>query len=1185
VKFTPILKEVVWLLVTEKRVSYRRLAREFDLDVAALEDLRFELIEVQRLAVDRDGELLVWFAAAQFEGETRTVEQPPPIRLVEGTLPASAEPREASVASIAAAARARPAAISSLQAMDVRRVPSSAIAEPTVASSDAERRPLTVMFCDLAGSTALSGKLDPEDLQDVIRAYRECCTSILREYEGFIAKYMGDGILVYFGYPQSLERNAERAIRSGLAIVAAMTKLNDTLGRDKGIDIAVRIGVATGLVVVGEVVGEGLAQERTVIGEAPNVAARLQGIAPRNGIVIGALTKEIAGDAFVYEDLGAHELKGITGLVKTWGVVGLRAEAAEDDTEIEDAGAPTLVGRDEEIGLLRRAWQSTKDEGRGQVVLVSGEPGIGKSTLVNTLRGLVRTEGLARITFRCSPYHTNSALYPVIEHIRRIAGWQLEDDAATRLDKLEAMFAGYSLPRAEAVPLFAALLSLPVPADRYPPLDLTPQQLKQQTEDLLVAWTLEEAERQPLLEVWEDLHWADPSTLELLHLVVEQAPTVPLLLVFTYRPEFTLPWPPRSHVTPITLSRLERPQIEAMVTSLAGNRTLPAEVMEHIVSKTDGVPLFVEELTKTVLRSGVLRREGDQYVLTGPLSELTIPASLQGSLMARLDRLPTVREVAQLGAVLGREFAYEVLQAIGVLEESKLRDGLGQLVEAELLYQRGRPPRARYIFKHALIQDAAYQSLLKRTRQQYHRRVAELLESKFPEVVEAQPELLARHFTEAGRASDAVTYWQRAGEKAARRSANEEAIGHLTAGLAQLTQLAETPDRARRELEIQWLLGRASLAGRGYASPQAIHGFARARELCALINDASSLCPVLFGLWLCELGAANHTKAARTAAELIERAERRADAGARMAGIFTAGISGVHLGHLALANRQLAEAINEYSGESQAEATRLAFEYGVELGAPTYAYAAWCQWLLGYPDQAARLDSEALAIVERIRHAYTYSRAFYWSSAFHAYRREWHLVEERATTAIDSARERGLAMVAAVGQIMRGAARAMLQAGDEGMTEIQEAMRAYRQTGARFHGTYHLILLADALAARGRDKEGLEALDEAATLIEETDERYVEAEMHRLRGELLLAQSADNQLEAERCFHEALDVARKQEAKSFELRAATGLARLRQRQGRGDDARDLLAPVYGWFTEGFDTHDLKDAKALLDELA
>jgi predicted ATPase/class 3 adenylate cyclase len=1167
VDFSHVLHAVIGLLVIEGRLSYRRLRAEFDLNDAQLEALTFELTEVKGLAVDRDGELLVWAGAGgvMVGGAYRPALAAKPAFGLPGPMPRGG-----------AAQGTEPQLLEALPAV-----------EPV--ASDAERRPLTVLFCDLADSTALSTKLDPEDLQDVIRAYRERCTGIIRDYEGFVAKYMGDGILVYFGYPKSLERNAERAIRTGLAIVEAMAELNDTLGREKGIDIAVRIGIATGLVVVGEMVGEGLAQERTVIGEAPNVAARLQSIAPRNGIVIGALTKEIAGDAFVYEDLGAHELKGITGLVKTWGVVGLRAERAEDEADQAEtesgAAVAILIGRDEETGLLRRAWQSTKDEGRGQVVLISGEAGIGKSVLVDGLRAEVRAEGLSRIAFRCSPYHTNSALYPVIEHLRRLLRSQPGDGAESRLEKLEAVLGSTGQPRAEVVPLFASLLSLALPEGRYPPLALSPQQQKQQIQDALIAWTLEEAERQPMLEVWEDLHWADPSTLELLGLLIEQAPTVPLLIVLTFRPDFLPSWPSRSHMTPITLNRLERHHSEALVARLAGAKPLPAQVVEHVVVKTDGVPLYVEELTKTILASDILREKAGRFELTGPLSSLAIPDTLQASLMARLDRLPRVREIAQLGAVLGREFAYEMISGLCTIGETTLQEGLGQLVGAQLLYQRGRPPRARYIFKHALIQDAAYQSLLKRTRQHYHRQVAELLESKFPEVVEAQPELLARHFTEAGRASDAVTYWQRAGERAARRSANEEAIGHLTAGLAQLTQLVETPDRARRELEIQWLLGRASLAGRGYASPQAIHGFARARELCALINDASGLCPVLWGVWLCEVGAANHIKAAKTAAEVIEWAERRADAGARMAGTFAAGCSGIHIGHLALASRQLAEAINEYSGASQAEATRLAFEYGVELGAPTYAYAAWCQWLLGYPDQAAHLDSEALAIVERIRHAYTYSRAFYWSSAFHAYRREWHLVEEQATTAIDSARERGLAMVVAVAQIMRGAARAVLQAGGEGMTEIQEAMTAYRETGARFHGTYHLILLADALAARGRDEEGLEALDEAATLIEETDERYVEAEMHRLRGELLLMQSGDNQLEAGRCFHEALDVARKQEARSLELRASMSLARLWQRQGRPEDARALLAPVYDWFTEGFDTADLKDAKALLDELA
>ncbi len=731
--FSHVVHAVIGLLVIEGRLSYRRLQAEFDLSDSQLEALRFELTEVKRLAVDQRGEILAW------AGSGEAIAQPAP-RPAFATQPASrlADP----AAQLGATEISAPPLLEAAPAV-----------EPV--ASDAERRPLTVMFCDLADSTALSARLDPEDLQDVIRAYQGRCTAIVREYDGFVAKYMGDGILVYFGYPKSLERNAERAVRSGLAIVEAMALLNAGLGRAKGIEIAVRIGIATGLVMVGEVVGEGLAQERTVIGEAPNVAARLQGLAGRNGIVVGALTKEIAGDAFVYQELGAHELKGIAGRVKVFGVTGLRAERAEEEDQAEtESGAapPALIGRDEEIGLLRRAWQSTKDEGRGQVVLISGEAGIGKSVLVDGLRAEVRAEGLPRIAFRCSPYHTNSALFPVIEHVKRLLRWQPEDPAETRLKSLEAMLSSSSQPLAEVVPLFASLLSLALPEGRWPPLALSPQQQKQQTQDALIAWTLEEAERQPLLTLWEDLHWADPSTLELIGLLIEQAPTAPLLMVLTSRPEFVPPWPARSHMTPITLNRLERQHSEALVTRLAGDKPLPAEVVEHIVIKTDGVPLYVEELTKTILASDILRETAERFELTGPLSSLAIPATLQESLMARLDRLPQVREIAQLGSVLGREFAYEMLSGLSTVGEVTLQEGLGQLVEAELLYQRGRPPRARYTFKHALVQDAAYQSLLRRTREQYHRQVAELLESKFPEVVEAQPELLARHYTEAGSA-------------------------------------------------------------------------------------------------------------------------------------------------------------------------------------------------------------------------------------------------------------------------------------------------------------------------------------------------------------------------------------------------------------------------------------------------
>ena len=730
--------------------------------------------------------------------------------------------------------------------------------------------------------------------------------------------------------------------------------------------------------------------------------------------------------------------------------------------------------------------------------------------------------------------------------------------------------------------MFASLLSLPLD-DAYPPLDLTPEQLKEHTADTIVALTLAEAERRPLLEVWEDVHWADPSTLDLLGQLIDQAPTVPLLIVLTYRPEFVPPWPARSHVRPLTLNRLERPQIEVMATRLAGGKALPAEVVEHIVQKTDGVPLFVEEMTKAVLGSAVLRAEGDRYALTGPLSEISIPASLHESLMARLDRLPTLREVAQLGAVLGRDFAYEMLRAITSLEEPRLRDVLGRLVEAELLYQRGRPPRSRYIFKHALIQDAAYQSLLRRTRQQYHRQVAELLESNFADTVEASPELVAHHYSEAGLPDPAVKYWQRAGEKAARRSANQEAVGHLTAGLEQLAQLPETPERATRELAAQRLLGQANWATRGYASPEATHAFSRARELCAAIGDDNGICPILFGVWLFELTGGYHADAERTANELLDRARRTENTGHLIAGDLAVATSALHLGILEQARPRFEEAVGCYGGMTEAEATRLTYEYGLEQRAPNSAYAAWCFWLLGYPDQALRLGDEALGFGERIEHGFSHSRSLYWNSVFHSYRREWAIVEQRAAATIASAQERGLAMVVAVGRIMRGAARAMLDPHDAAAAEIREALMAYRATGARFQSTYHLILLAQALAACGRYGEGLAALREAALLVEDTGERYVEAEIYRLEGNLLLAENGSAAAEA--CYLKALEVVQVQKARSLELRAAGDLARLWAEQGRRSGARDLLAPVYGWFTEGFDTTDLKEAKALLDELA
>jgi class 3 adenylate cyclase len=646
------------LLQREGRVSYRTLTQLFGLNEASLDHVRQELI-FKQLARDAHGEGLEWVG-----GQPRVVE-------TDGrpAMPTGATNE-----------------IVSAPSDEVPMLPAAPIRPPP----EAERRQLTVLFCDLVGSTQLSGQLDPEDLRAVVRAYQEAAAEVIQHYAGHIAQYLGDGLLVYFGYPTAHEDDARRAVHTGLGIVQAIAALNTSLTAQYGVQLAVRLGIHTGPVVVG-VMGGGGRHEHLALGETPNIAARLQAIAPANAVVISAVTTRLVQGTFALEDLGTHTLHGGVEPMAVSRVHGLLATPSRDE-EFFTAGAPFLVGREEESGLLRRHWDQSK-AGLGQVVFISGEAGIGKSALVEGLRAQVRVEGLPRIAFRCSPYHVNSALYPVITHIERLLEFVPDDPPATRLAKLEAGLRPYGLPLVEVVPLLAALLSVPLPAERYTPLTGTPQHQKQQTLDTLAAWLEAEAERQPVLVAWEDLHWADPTTLEYLGLLVEQAPTVRMLHVLTYRPEFSPPWPHRSHITPLVLNRLERPQVEALITQRARGKPLPTEVVQYIVVKTDGVPLYVEELTKMLLASALLREEADQYVLTGPLRAVAIPDTLQAALMARLDQLNRAKEVAQLGAVLGREFAYELLAAIASQDEDTLQAGLAQLVEAELLYQRGRLPR------------------------------------------------------------------------------------------------------------------------------------------------------------------------------------------------------------------------------------------------------------------------------------------------------------------------------------------------------------------------------------------------------------------------------------------------------------------------------------------------------------
>ena len=1163
--YRDVLAGVTWLLLSEGAVTYRRIRREFDLDSATLEDVRHELIQTKRCALDRDGEFLVWAGTA-------------------GSASAAASPMDAPrlepLTPLAPDVQGRGHGVSRSDTAGA----AAAGSERAPEQANAERRQLTVMFCDLVGSTDLSGRLDAENLREVVRAYQETAAEVIQRYDGHIAQYLGDGLLVYFGYPTAHGDDGRRAVHAALGIVEGLAALNTRLQADYGVQLAVRLGIHTGPVVVGEMGGGGR-HEQLALGETPNIAARLEGLAGPNGIVVGSLTKELAGDAFVYDDLGERELKGVAGRVKTWGVIGRRNDSAHEADHDENDGAatvPQLIGRDEETGLLRRAWQSTNDEGRGQVVMISGEAGIGKSVLIDGLRAEVRAEGLPRVTLRCSPYHSASALYPVIEHFKRFAGWQPEDSTEQRIAKLEASLATTSQFLGETLPLLASLLSLPLPEDRYPPLSMTPQQQKRQTQDAVIAMILETAERQPMLQLWEDLHWADPSTLELLGLLMEQAPTASLLMVLTARPEFVPPWPARSHITPITLNRLERPHAEALVARIAGMKPLPAEVVDHIVTKTDGVPLYVEELTKTILASDILRDAGERFELTGPLASLAIPDTLQESLMARLDRLPQVRELAQLGSVLGREFAYEMISGLSTAGETLLQEGLGQLVEAELLYQRGRPPRAKYIFKHALLQDAAYASLLRRTRQQYHLQVAQLLEARFPETVETNLELLANHYSEANVADRAVEYLQKAGERSLRMSANVDAITHLTKGLEIVRAMPSGRERDQRELNMLMTMGPALIATKGYAAPEVEPAHRRALELCVALEDEEKQFSVLLGLSLFHLVGADLNVSRGLAEQLVELAKTHQEPGCDLAAGRALGYALLMLGDIETARTCMERVSDAYD-----VAIHGAFAFrrgGSDFGVGCLSFGAWGHYALGYPDQAKARCAQGLALAQELRHPISECVGHWSYGVVHLMRGETDASLGHAEALLAIAEERGFPQYSAWARVLRGTALSERGVGADAIAEIREGIDACQAIGSHMLVPYWLGFLAEACGRNGRAEEGRVAIAEALRQVARTDNRYAEAELYRLEGQLLLAGDAANHAEAEACFQKAIEIARAQKAKSWELRAATSLARLWQQQGRQGEARDLLAPVYDWFTEAFDTADLKQARSLLDEL-
>jgi class 3 adenylate cyclase/predicted ATPase len=1042
---------------------------------------------------------------------------------------------------------------------------------------EAERRHVTVMFCDLVGSTALSVRMDPEDLREVISAYQKCVTETVGRFRGYVARYLGDGVLVYFGYPHAHEDDAERAVRAGLELITAVAGLKTCAPQQ------VRIGIATGLVVVGHLIPSGESEERGMVGETPNLAARLQGVAEPNTVVICNSTRRLLGNLFELEDLGPRAIKGIAGPVRAWAVLQASSVASRFEA-LHPTGLTALVGREREFELLRRRWFKATD-GEGQVVLLSGEAGIGKSRLTTAFVECLASERHVRLRYFCSPQHTNSALYPIIGQMERAAGLTRDDPPQTKLDKLDRVLKQTSTSAQDAA-LFAEMLSLPNDG-RYPALELTPQQRRQRTLEALVLQGEALARSCPVLMVLEDAHWADPTSLELFGRVVDWVRTRSMLLIATFRPDFELGWAGK-HVTSLSLTRLAPGEVGVMIDQIVGNNPLPANIRQDIIERTDGIPLFVEEMTKAVLEaeSG---GEAQRAAALVPSRASAVPATLHASLMARLDRLGPAKELAQVGAAIGREFSHPLLAAVERKPEAELQTALDRLIGAGLLLQQGSAPYATYLFKHALVRDAAYSTLLREPRRGLHARIAEALESQFADICENQPELLARHCTEAGQIEKAAALWGKAGLRSAQRSALVEAAEQLRRALDQIATLTATPDLRREEIKLQVALITPLLHVSGYAAPETRAAVERARLLIEQAEalgeppeDPLLLFSVLYGFWVANLVAFNGDVMRDLAVQFLTLAEKQTATGPRMLGHRLMGLSLLHTGDIVDGRAHLDRAIMLYD---PAEHRPLATRFGQDIGAAILSWKSLACWLLGYP-QAALADAEhALKVAREIGHSATlmYVLNFSaWTNIFCGnYARANALVDEFSALKDQT----GSLFWGAWGMMQRGCLFALTGKASDAVQIITSGLTAMRATGTTMWMPLWLSYLTRANAEIGQFDEATRCIGEAIAAVETAKERWCEAEVNRIAGEIALLSPGPDLAKAEAYFERALAVAREQQAKSWELWAARSMARLWRDQGRRAQARDILAPVYGWFTEGFDVLDLKRAKAMLDELA
>ena len=1043
------------------------------------------------------------------------------------------------------------------------------LAQTVPRATFAERCHLTVMFCDLVGSTALSVHLDVEDFHELIGTYQKAVAEIVTRFGGFVSRRVGDGVLVYFGYPNANEDDPEQAVRASLAVVEGIGRLES---RER---LQVRIGIATGLMIVGDLIRSGAANDTEVLGEGPNLASRLQAMAGPNSIVIDDSTRRLIGSVFGLEDLGLKDLKGFSEPQRAWRVLGENRFRSRFEA-LRSAATP-IVDREEELELLLRRWSQAKD-GEGRVLFISGEPGIGKSRLTVALRDLLGEEPYTDLHYFCSPHHQHSALYPIINLLERAAGFGREDSPGVKLEKLKALMAETSASTRD-VALIAELLLLPTGG--HANVERNPRRWKEEVFEALQRQFVSLAQSKPVLMIFEDLHWIDPTTQELLDLFIRRIDRLPVLLVATFRPEFTVPWAGEPHITVLNLNRLSRADSETLVRQLAANTaSLPSELIGEIVERGDGVPLFLEEVTKTVVDAEPLQQSGS----TAPRPPLSVPPTLHASLIARLDRIgPIAREIAQIGATIGREFSYELTAIVAERPEQVLHDTLDRLVEAGLVFQRGESPRSNFLFKHGLLRDAAYSTLLRGPRRALHARIAQAIEEVFPEIAESQPEVVARHRTEAGLKRPATIHWQRAGELALRRSAGSEAVKHFSSALSILEELPDATDRWQQELDIRLGLGTALITARGFRSlgPEIAKQYERAVALGRGLGDDKKLFRAMWGSWYANLIIGQTEHALGIANELVAVAKRLADPDLMLEAYHSrwANSHVMGLNSIVLADTQRGIAL--YDAERHHTHT---YDYGGhDTGVCAYAHSAVTLWISGFPDQAAQMADAALELGHRLGHPPSLQHAAWWSATLQQLLRAPGPCRELSELTIRIGREQGSNMFFMCPLLLGWT---FFESGEviEGLRRMEDAVTATRQSARRFYFEYELLVFAEALLKAGELDHAQQVLQENLDRIMSSGNRLFEAEVLRLLGVCLGNRGRDRIAEAEVLLLQAIETSEQQGALSFELRAATDLGRLWRDHNRSSEAQDLVSKVYNKFTEGFDTSDLKDARALLDEL-